>query len=107
MAPLSDDYLARFSAALVAEIKLEMTRQGIRSTRELGRKIGHASSYMSDRIDGGSSKTKKRVQINVQDLAEIADALKLEPSELMVRAKRVIDSARFDPRQEPPEESER
>lgn len=75
----------RFSDALVSEIKAEMGRQDL-SSRALGRLIGKSSQYMSDRLDGGSAKTGKRVVLSVRDLAAIAEALGMRPSDLTFRA---------------------
>lgn len=74
-----------FSDALVSEIKAEMGRQGL-SSRAVGRAIGRSSQYMSDRLDGGSAKTGRRVVLSVQDLAAIADALGLRATDLTLRA---------------------
>lgn len=81
-------YGERFSNALVSEIKAEMGRQDL-SSRGLGRLIGKSSQYMSDRLDGGSPKTGRRVVLTVQDLAAIADALGLDTYELTLRAHEV------------------
>ena len=77
--------LERFSDSLVSEIKAEMGRRDW-SSRRLGREIGKSSQYMSDRLDGGSSKTGKRVVMTVTDLAAIAEALRVSPVILIERA---------------------
>lgn len=76
---------ARFSDALVLQIKAEMGRRDM-STRALARKIGESSQYMSMRLDGGNPRTGIRVPLTVRDLAAIASALGLEPNDLIVRA---------------------
>lgn len=76
----------RFRDALVGEIKAEMGRKGIRSTRQLAEMIGESSPYLSARLDGGEPKTKRRVLLNVVDLEKIGHALDVEPSELLARA---------------------
>lgn len=83
--PVDDEYAQRFSDALVSEIKAEMGRRDL-SSRGLGRLIGKSSQYMSDRLDGGNSKTGKRVIINVADLFAIASALGIDPTTLTQRA---------------------
>lgn len=79
----------QFSNALVSEIKAEMGRQDL-SSRALGRAIGKSSQYMSDRLDGGSSKTGERVALNVRDLSAIAGALKLSEEDLVRRANEAL-----------------
>ncbi|MGI6878780.1 hypothetical protein [Microbacterium sp. gxy059] len=81
----SDDFPQRFADALVSEIKAEMGRQSY-SSRALGRLIGKTSQYMSDRLDGGSPKTRKRVILNARDISAIARALDLSEVELVARA---------------------
>jgi hypothetical protein len=86
----SPQYLQRFSDALVSEIKAEMGRRGI-SSRALGRQVGRSSQYMSDRLDGGNSKTGRRVTLTVKDLAAIAAVFGLHPADLIERAKSAAD----------------
>ena len=83
--PVDNDYAQRLSDALVSEIKAEMGRRDL-SSRALGRLIGKSSQYMSDRLDGGNSKTGKRVTLNINDLYAIAEALELDAADLMTRA---------------------
>lgn len=90
--PLSAEFLARFSDALVSEIKAEMGRRDL-SANALGRLIGATSSYMSDRLGKGNSKTGQRVVLTVKDLAAIGAVLGVEPAELMRRAMAVADGA--------------
>jgi len=85
------DYPQNFSEALVSEIKAEMGRRDL-SSRGLGRLIQKSSQYMSDRLDGGNSKTGKRVTLTITDLLAIAQALELEPTDLIVRAQRAIEA---------------
>ena len=87
---LDPEYLQRFSDALVSEIKAEMGRRDL-SSRALGRLIDRPSSYMSDRLDGGSPKTGKRVILHVKDLALIAHALDQDPAELLARARAAVE----------------
>lgn len=82
---MDSDYPQRVTDALILEIKSEMGRRDL-SSRGLGRLIGKSSQYMSDRLDGGSSKTGKRVQLTVTDLGAIADALGLSARDLVGRA---------------------
>lgn len=77
-----------FADALVSEIKAEMGRQSL-SSRGLGRLIGKSSQYMSDRLDGGNTKTGRRVVLNIWDLAAIAGALGLTEVQLIERAQAV------------------
>ncbi|KQW47574.1 hypothetical protein ASC77_14095 [Nocardioides sp. Root1257] len=86
----SATYLATFSEALVSEIKAEMGRRDL-SSRALGRLLGRSSQYMSDRLDGGNSKTGRRVTLTVKDLAAIAGVFELHPAELIRRAKEAAD----------------
>jgi|GEM_PF-5942541 len=87
---LPADYLRRFSAALVLEIKAEMGRRDL-SSRGLGRLAGKSSQYMSDRLDGGSSKTGERVTLNVTDIVLFGNAMGIHPAELIRRAKAIAD----------------
>ena len=82
---MDNDYAQRLSDALVSEIKAEMGRRDL-SSRALGRLINKSSQYMSDRLDGGNSKTGKRVVLNINDLYAIAEALELDAADLMTRA---------------------
>lgn len=79
------EFAERFADAMVTEIKAEMGRQSL-SSRALGRMIGKSSQYMSDRLDGGNTKTGRRVVLNMWDLAAIAGALNLTEIELIRRA---------------------
>ena len=94
----SEDLAQRFAEALVTEIKAEMGRQDL-SSRALGRLIGKSSAYMSDRLDGGSVKTGKRVILTVRDLSAIAHALRLSEVELVERAQRVVNAHLLAPRE--------
>lgn len=87
---MDNDYSQRLSDALVSEIKAEMGRRDL-SSRALGRLIGKSSQYMSDRLDGGNSKTGKRVVLNINDLYAIAGALGLGAPELMSRAAEIAE----------------
>jgi hypothetical protein len=82
------EFAERFSDALVSEIKAEMGRQSL-SSRGLGRLIGKSSQYMSDRLDGGNVKTRRRVILNVWDISAIANALGISEIELIQRADNV------------------
>lgn len=82
------EFAERFSDALVSEIKAEMGRQSL-SSRALGRRIGKSSQYMSDRLDGGNTKTGRRVILNVWDISSIAKALGLSEVDLVSRAEAV------------------
>lgn len=88
---MDNDYSLRFADAIVSEIKAEMGRRGL-SSRALGRLIDKSSQYMSDRLDGGNSKTGKRVVLNVNDLYAIGQVLGIEPAELMTRADKLARS---------------
>lgn len=83
-----EDLAALFSDALISEIKAEMGRQSL-SSRALGRLIGKSSQYMSDRLDGGNSKTGRRVILNVWDVSAITTALGISYVELVKRAEHV------------------
>lgn len=85
---MTQPYGESFSDALVLEIKGEMGKRNL-SSRALGRLIGKSSQYMSDRLDGGSGRTGKRVQLNVVDLAAIAKVLGMNPTELTLRAHQI------------------
>lgn len=88
---MDNDYPQRFADAIVSEVKAEMGRRNL-SSRALGRLIGKSSQYMSDRLDGGNSKTGKRVVLNVSDLYVIADALGIDAADLTSRADRIARS---------------
>lgn len=85
------EFAERFSDALVSEIKAEMGRQSL-SSRGLGRLIGKSSQYMSDRLDGGNTKTGRRVILNVWDISSIAKALGISEIELIQRADNVVST---------------
>lgn len=89
--PMDDDYGRRLSEQLVIEVKAAMARAGISSSRALGRAIGQNSQYMSNRLDGGNPRTGERVPLNVHDLADIGQALGLEPHVLIERAERELE----------------
>lgn len=93
---LSQAYLDRFADALVREIKAEAARRGFGSSRKLGEAIGKSSQYMSDRLDGGSSKTGKRVAINVSDLSRICAVLGVDAPTLVSRAEEAAGPSEFD-----------
>jgi hypothetical protein len=80
------DYLARFSAALVSEIKAEMGRRDL-SFRGLAMLLGENPQYVTSRLAGGNPRTGKRVEINVADLYAMASAMDLDPGELLDRAR--------------------
>ena len=80
-----EEFAKRFTDCLISEIKAEMGRRDL-SSRGLGRLIGKSSQYMSDRLDGGSSKTGQRVVLNVWDLVAISEALGIDATELTQRA---------------------
>lgn len=82
------EFAERFSDALVSEVKAEMGRQSL-SSRALGRLIGRSSQYMSDRLDGGNTKTGRRVILNVWDISAISGALGISEVELIQRADNV------------------
>lgn len=88
---VDNEFSQRFAEALVSEIKAEMGRRDL-SSRGLGRLIGKSSQYMSDRLDGGNSKTGKRVILNVTDLFAIAGALRIDATTLIERAQAAADS---------------
>lgn len=88
---VDNDYPQRFADAIVSEVKAEMGRRNL-SSRALGRLIGKSSQYMSDRLDGGNSKTGKRVVLNVSDLYVIADAIGIDAADLTARADRIARS---------------
>lgn len=81
----SNERLARFSDALVLEIKAELGRQGL-SMRALAELIGENHQYVNSRIGAGNPRTKVRVAISVADLAAIASALDVDPLDFFNRA---------------------
>ncbi|WP_425837056.1 hypothetical protein [Microbacterium sp. PA5] len=90
---VDNDYPQRFSDALISEIKAEMGRRDLMSSRALGRLIGKSSQYMSDRLDGGNSKTGKRVTLTITDVMLIANALEIDATDLIDRAERYASGA--------------
>lgn len=89
--PLDEDYLQRFSEAVVQEIWNEMGRQRIRSLRELARRAGMTHTSLNARM-GIDSRTGKPVVLNVRDIAAIGDALGVEPGALIKRAFEAADT---------------
>lgn len=85
-----DDYGQQLAEQLVIEVKAAMVRAGIQSSRALGRAIGQNSQYMSNRLDGGNPRTGERVPLNVRDIAEIGEAVGVEPHVLVERAERAL-----------------
>lgn len=78
----SDAYEA-LNDALVVEIKALMARRGVSSSRALGDLIGMSSQAVSQRLDGGNHRTGRRVQLSTTELARIAEALSVEPEDLL------------------------
>ena len=83
---VTDDFPQRFADSLVSEVKAEMGRQSVASSRALGRLIGANSQYMSSRLDGDNPRTGERVPLNAHDISAIARALGLTETELVKRA---------------------
>jgi DNA-binding Xre family transcriptional regulator len=83
MTEVPNDAYDALNDALVVEIKALMARRGVSSSRALGDLIGMSSQAVSMRLDGGNSKTGKRVQLSTTDLARIAEALSVAPDELL------------------------
>ena len=79
---LGPEEAAKFSEALVSEIKGKMGRLDL-SSRALGRLIGESSQYVSMRLDGGNPRTGKRVDLNAGDIAKIATALDMSVVDLI------------------------
>lgn len=96
MDALSDDYLTRFSEAVVQEIWNELGRQRITSLRELARRAGMTHTSVIVRLNG-DSRTGKKVVINVRDLAAFGQALGVEPAEFVARAKAALELQAADP----------
>lgn len=86
---------AKMAAALVTEINAERGRQGLMSSRELGRRIGKSSQYVSDRLDGGSPKTGRRTILTVWDLSAMSQALGVPEADLIERAERALKLVRM------------
>ncbi|WP_300680679.1 helix-turn-helix transcriptional regulator [Nocardioides sp.] len=84
----SPEYLARFEAALVMEIKAARARRGITSSRELAELLGENPQWVSNRLDGGNPRTGKRVAISVTDLMRIAEVLEMQPVDLIKAAEK-------------------
>lgn len=72
------------AAALVEEIRVEMARKRIGSVAELARRMGWNQSKLNERMN--RSRSGGRVPIGVEDLAEIAAGLDMDPLRLMQRA---------------------
>jgi hypothetical protein len=87
---LSAEEKALFSEALVSEIKSEMGRRGLLSSRALGRLIGASSQYVSMRLDGGNPRTGKRVDLTIPDLVDICAALEVDAVDLITRARKAV-----------------
>ncbi len=83
---LSAGYIARLTDALVAEIKAQMGRRGVSSSRALADLIGANSQWMSQRLDGGNRRGE-RVPLTVSDLSRIAAVLDVDPVVLLERAR--------------------
>lgn len=77
-----------FALAVVAEIRAEIGRQGLRQS-DLSRATGLKESYISTRFSG-------KYPLDVNDLGLIAAALNLQPSELVVRAEAALKTAPFE-----------
>lgn len=89
---MSGSYPDLLADQLVLEVKVQMARQGVPSSRALGQLINRNSQYMSQRLDGGSATTGLRIPLNIRDLAAISAALGILASELVRRAEAAIDS---------------
>lgn len=88
---VDNDYPQAFSDALVSEIKAEMGRRDL-SSRGLGRLIGKSSQYMSDRLDGGNTRTGRRVTLTITDVLLIGQALEIDATDLIVRAQDAVNA---------------
>ncbi|QOC24802.1 hypothetical protein IC744_16195 [Microbacterium hominis] len=84
------DKTARFTEALVSEIKAEMGRRDL-SSRAIARAIGVNAQYVSSRLDGGNPRTGERVILNIRDLFAMAAAMDLDPAELVQRAEAIAE----------------
>jgi hypothetical protein len=79
----SPEFLERFSAALVEEIKALRSRRGIPSSRQLGELLGEDPQWVSNRLDGGNPRTGKRVAMTTTDIVRIAGVLNTSVTDLM------------------------
>lgn len=79
------EYRDALGEALVGEIKAEMGRKGIGSNRQLALAVGASYSSVNDRLSK-STRTGRRTAISVIDLQAYADALGIDPLELLRRA---------------------
>jgi transcriptional regulator with XRE-family HTH domain len=70
----------RVSHAVAAEVRAQLGRQGI-TQAELARRIGHNGPWLSGRIG-----TTATVDLTIDEIAEIADALEIDASELLLAA---------------------
>lgn len=93
MSDTEDAEALAFGAALVREIRVEMARNDIRSVRALADKTGGSHAALNDRLNR-SSRTGKRVAIGQEDLWRIAEALNVEPGELVHRAAEAVRANR-------------
>ncbi len=90
--PLDPEYLQRFSDVLISEIKAEMGRRDL-SLRGLASLMGVNPQYVSSRLGGGNPRTGKRVELTISDLAALADAMGLDPIDLVRRAREIAESS--------------
>lgn len=89
-----DDYRSALTNALVAEIRAEMGRRGVRTIRELAERAEMAETAVKDRLNK-NSRTGRRTPIRVPELAAIARALEVDPIELLQRAMAEVDAGRL------------
>jgi hypothetical protein len=90
LARMESTYGQRVADQLLVEIRSEMGRKGVRSSRALGRLIHQSSQYVSSRLDGGNPRTGERVPLTVRDLLDVANSLSLPASELLARAEAAV-----------------
>lgn len=88
------DYLERFSAALVSEIKADMGRREL-SFRGLAVLLRQNPQYVTSRLGAGNPHTGKRVDLSVSDLIVIAGALGTDAWDLIQRARAVVGPTQY------------
>lgn len=80
---MNSDYANAFAAAVAREINAEMARQGIRSIRSFAKLVGTNHTSWTNKL---SPHLEKFVPMTVSDLARCAQALHVEPADLIRRA---------------------
>lgn len=78
-------YRAAISDALAQEIRFEMVRKGIPSSRDLAKRAGFTHTALNDRLHR-NSRTGRKTPFTIPELAMVCRVLEVDALELLGRA---------------------